>query len=183
MGTKTLLTLAEYEKLQEPEGVRRYELDEGELVELSFSSPKHNRVARQAFVLLHAFVREHRLGEVYLPDMPYLLFENPPTLRGPDVSFLRTERAREIDPEGYVHGAPDLAIEVVSPSDRATDLNRRVEQFLAAGAQTVCVLFPETRQAHVHTKDAVRKLKTGDVLDFPGLLPGFAVPVVALFES
>ena len=78
-------------------------------------------------------------------------------------------------------GAPDLVIEVVSPTDSAQDLNRTVHQYLHSGAEEVWVAYPDTHEAYVHDANGVRRLRADHVLESPALLPGFSVPVKALF--
>ena len=182
MSTKTLLTLADFEKLQPPDGLR-YELDEGELVTMTFPRPEHNRVVKQVFLLLHDFLEAHPLGELFFPDTGFVLSREPVTLRGPDLSFLRADRARRVDPKPDIDGAPDLVIEVVSPTDSAQDLNRKVHQYLHSGAQEVWVAHPDTREIYVHDASGVRRLGAHQVLESQALLPGFSIPVETLFPN
>ena len=182
MSTKTLLTFAEFERLPEKEGVR-YELDEGELVTMTFPRPRHNQVVKRIFRLLQDFLDRNPLGEIFFPDTGFVLSKDPDTLRGPDLSFLRAERVRQVDVDRDIEGAPDLAIELVSPNDSAEALNRKVEQYLRAGARSVWVFYPDVRQIHLHTPQGVRKLTAENTLEDPDLLPGFSIPVRALFES
>jgi Uma2 family endonuclease len=179
MATKTLMTLEEFERLSSDDGVL-YELDEGELVSMTFPMPKHARVQLALMLELGAFLKQRPLGEL-LCDTGYLLSSDPPTLRGPDLGFLRA--GRKIEPEARITGAPDLAVEIVSPSDTASALLRKVQQYLASGARTVWVVYPDNAQVHVfEASGQTRVLSREDVLTEPNLLPGFSVPVAALFE-
>ena len=179
MAAKTLMTLEEFERLSSDDGVL-YELDEGEPVSMTFHMPKHARVQRTLLFELDAFLKKSLLGEV-LADTGYLLSADPPTLRGPDVGFVRA--GRKIDPNARIQGAPDLAVEIVSPSDTASGLMRKVQQYLSSGARTVWVVYPDSAHVHVfETGGASRVLNRDDVLTEPDLLPGFSVPVAALFE-
>ncbi len=92
-----------------------------------------------------------------------------------DVSVLRTDRLNPRN-QKYTNGAPDLAIEVVSPSDKASDLNAKVDAYLKSGSKTVLVVFPESRSVMFHSDDSVRNLK-GDQMIEDSLLPGFSTPV------
>ena len=74
---------------------------------------------------------------------------DPPTVRQPDVSFVNLERLAATPQDDWIDGAPELAIAVVSPSDTAEDLNRKIGQYLAAGASAVWVAYPKTSQIHV----------------------------------
>jgi Uma2 family endonuclease len=97
----------------------------------------------------------------------------------PDVSAVSRHR---LATEGRIfHGAPETAIEVVSPSDTAKHLKRKVDAYLEAGSKSVWIIYPEARSVMVHTKDSVGELKTNHVITDP-LLPGFSAPVAAFFE-
>lgn len=183
MATATLLTIAEFERLPEEEGVLR-DLDEGELIRITLPAPRHSVLAGKIYRLLSEFVEKHSLGAVFPSDTGYVLSRNPDTLRGPDVSFLRDERAAAVDLDRHIEGAPDLAVEVVSPSDSAQSLNKKVKQYLAAGCRTVWIVYPLTAQIEVFEADgAVRKLAADQTLEAPDLLPGFATRVSALFQD
>jgi Uma2 family endonuclease len=180
MGTKTLLTLEEFYEL--PDSGVRYELDEGELAPMTFPRPKHQRVAGEIFGLLHDFLRRHPIGCVFPSDTGYILAHDPPTLRGPDVSFLLAQRAATLDWNQDIPGAPDLTVEVVSPSDSAAELTRKVNQYLKAGSHTVWVVYPDERQVHVFERSGIARIVSEEqALEAPGLLPGFSAPVSALF--
>lgn len=103
-------------------------------------------------------------------------------MRQPDVSFISLDRLPHLPAEDYISGAPDLAIEVVSPSDTAEDLNRKINQYLAAGGVKVWAAYPRTRQIHVSEKDRPTTILSGDdALTEPGLFPGWSVRVSELF--
>jgi len=180
MASKTLLTIEEYERLRPPDGVR-YELNEGELIEMTLPTPKHNLVVAQIQFLLHEFAYPRKLGRVFPSSTGYVL--GPGTLRGPDVSFVRAERLAGIDLSRNIPGAPDLAVEVVSPNDTYRELRDKVRQYLSAGGHTAWVVDPEAREVHVYTGSA-RPIVLGenDTLECPDLLPGFSAPVSKLFE-
>ncbi len=178
MGTRTLLTLAEFERL--PDDGTRHELNEGETISMPPPKSGHTLIAQIINEHLTAFAKPVGLGRV-LPEAGYLLSSDPPTVRAPDVSFLRAERVRRIDPDRYIEGAPDLAVEVVSPGESAQDLAEKVRQYLAAGAHAVWVVYPKTREVHVFRRSSAAVLTQNDVLEAPELLPGFSVPVSELF--
>ncbi len=182
MSTKNLLTIEEFEQLPEQNGVR-YELVEGKLVAMTVPLPEHNRIIRRIYDLLNEFLKRNPLGEVFFPDTGYVLSRQPATLRGPDLSFLRAERLRQMDPKRNIEGAPDLAIEVVSPNDSAQALNRKVNQYLRSGARAVWVFYPDTRQIDAHSAHGVRKLREDEALEDRDLLPGFSAAVRKFFED
>jgi Uma2 family endonuclease len=180
MGAKTLMSVEAFDRLVEPDELS-YELDEGELVVMTKPRPLHNRIVMRLTVALEKYLEVNPVGEVFNPENLFVLAPN--TKRAPDVSFLRSERARKIDPNADIPGAPDLAVEVLSPTDTAAAMRRKIRQYFAAGAQRVWVVYPETREVEVWKK-AVRPesvLQEADLLEAPDLLPGFTVRVGALF--
>jgi Uma2 family endonuclease len=133
--------------------------------------------------VLNVFVRKHRLGKVYTADTGFRLADH--TVRSPDVGFVRRERLAEVHRAGFLHGAPDLAVEVPSPYDTARQLIRKVRQYLASGCHTVWVVDMERKEVDVCEASGApdRTLRAGDILDAPELLPGFSVPVAELFAG
>jgi len=97
----------------------------------------------------------------------------------PDVSVV--QRGRLPGQTRIFQGSPELAIEVVSPSDTAKHLERKVDVYLQGGAKSVWIVFPEARSVMVHTRESVRKLKADDSLTDP-VLPGFSSPIAAFFD-
>jgi Uma2 family endonuclease len=106
------------------------------------------------------------------------------TVRIPDLSFIRAARLQGLDPHQRPQGAPDLAIEIASPSDKPDDLARKAQQYLAAGARAVWVLYPEARLAYLYRRgERIEVRDDSQSLDNPELLPGFGVPLSAIFGS
>lgn len=175
MTTKTLMSIEEYDALPEKEGVK-YELNEGELITVS-ASPRlfHNRVRDLLGRRLAAFVEEHALGEVTI-ETDFKLSEG--VVRIPDVAFIRSARLPGIDPTQRIEGAPDLAVEVVSPTDDPEELVLKTQQYLRSGARAVWVLYPESRMAYLYKpgeRPEVREAHQN--LDDPELFPGFSTPL------
>jgi Uma2 family endonuclease len=92
-----------------------------------------------------------------------------------------TSRSRLAEPTEFFQGSPEFVIEVVSPSDTAKHLERKVEAYLQGGAKSIWIVFPEPHSVTVHTRESVRKLKADQTITDP-LLPGFSSPVAAFFE-
>ena len=180
MAPKTLLTVEEFLALDLPED-RRYELDEGEIIELTFPSPSHNETAGRIYSLLRSWNTVAKAGVVFLPDAPYILAEG--SLRGPDISFVRQSRLQAIDFDKPIPGAPDLAVEVVSPSDRRGALLRKVGQYLAAGSVEVWLVYTITHTVTVFTAVGERVLESDDLIESPVLLPGFSARVSEFFAD
>ena len=176
-------TIEDFERLTPPEHCR-YELVDGEVVELTFPTPLHNLTVGRVFRILEAFVEENRLGIVFPSDTGFVLTRRPGTLRGPDVAFVRAERASGLDLRANIPGAPDLAIEVVSPADTIRAMRHKVDQYLAAGCQAVWVLDPEKREVEIFEPGGrPRVFLAEDSLECPELLPGFVVQVADLFPA
>ena len=180
VGARTLLTVEEFEQLPDQPGVR-FELDRGELVEVSAATYEHNRIRGALESALRVFLAAQRIGEA-VAEQEFRL--GPDTVRRPDVAFLRSETVARIDKsKSILEVVPDLVAEVVSPNDTAEKLMRKVDQFLAAGCSLVWVVYPAERKVHVYEpNDLVRVLSEGKNVQAPDLLPGFSFPVSRLFE-
>lgn len=177
MGVKTLMTRAEFERL--PDDGQRHELDHGELVSMPPASDEHGDVCAEIVRVLRNFAKAHSLGRVYAGETGFLLA--PDTVRVPDVAFVKQPRA-ELR-RSFFPGAPDLAVEVYSPSESIPQLMRKVRQYLQAGCRLVWVVYPDERRVHVlGSAGEDQILSSGDVLEAPDLLPGFAAPIDSLFE-
>jgi len=173
---KTLLSVEEFAAL--PDDGMKHELNEGELITMPPPKPRHGECQAGLTAARHEFVVSHGLGEVYTGSGNRL---TPQTVRGPEVSFVRTARLQ--DPDAYFDGAPDLAVEIVSPGDDASDLRRKINQYLDAGTAVVWVIYPQSRQVEVHGPDkTVRILGVEDTLEAGELLPGFQLSVRAVVE-
>lgn len=183
MSTVTRLMTAE-EFLVMPDDGFRYELIEGELKQMSPAGRRHGKHAARALRVLGNHVEENDLGDVFAAETGFVLKRNPDLVRAPDVAFVRKERVEEVgDAEGFFPGAPDLAIEVVSPGDTAFEVEDKVETWLKYGTRAVWVLYPKTRSVNVHrSRNQVRRLTGDDTLDGEDVVPGFICPVEKLFD-
>jgi Uma2 family endonuclease len=178
--TTNLLSWAAFEQLPD-DGMHR-EIIQGELIILPPPKSKHSSVASNAFEALLP-LKKRGLGKVFA-EAGYKLSEKPPTWIQPDVSFLRADRVRASEREGYFTGAPELAIEIVSPSESRRDLKRKVDALLVAGGQQVWVVYPDSRKVRVCLRDGTSYDRgIDDTLSIPDLLPGWELPVVKLFED
>lgn len=131
------------------------------------------------------FVRKNRLGRVFVGDPGFLLTSNPDTVRAPDLAFVRRERLSEPrGPRGYFRGAPDLAVEVISPNDLYTEVDEKVAEWLEHGAQLVFVVNPRRQTVAVHRpSQPIRVLGLGDELSGEDVVPGWSLSVRELFEQ
>ena len=106
------------------------------------------------------------------------------TVRIPDLAFIRAERLQGLDPHQRPQGVPDLAIEIASPSDKPDDLARKAQQYLAAGARAVWVLYPEAQLAYLYRPgERIEVRNDTQSLDNAELLPGFSGSLSAIFGS
>ena len=133
--------------------------------------------------LLEQHASAHNLGSVYAAETGYRLEHDPDTVRAPDVSFVSRDR---LPPEGesdrYWPFAPDLAVEVVSPSDTVSEVQEKVMDYIAAGTRLVWVAHPKTRTVtEYHSLAEVRVLTADDLLDGADVMPGFSCRVSELF--
>ncbi len=182
MEVKQLVTAEELWALPERPGVR-YELVEGELIEVPGAGLLHNLIVGLFYRLLDDFARGRDLGLVFTDGTAYVLRRNPDVVRIPDVSFVSWGRLPATGvPEGFGPFAPDLAVEVVSPNDRAEDVHDKAREYLAAGTRLVWVLWTKRQSVTAHTPDGVaREFGPDDELDGGEVLPGFRARVAELF--
>jgi Uma2 family endonuclease len=167
-----------------PDDGLRYELLRGALVSEPVPGRLHGRTVARISKLLSNFVDSRRLGVVYTGDTGFVLARQPDTVRGPDVAFLSNERERETEnARAYIPGAPDLAVEVVSPTDRTREVLGKVSDYLAAGSRVVWVVDPIREEVSVFRSPfAPRTLAGTTVLDGEDVLPGFSVAIAEIFE-
>jgi Uma2 family endonuclease len=173
------LTLEEFSQL--PDDGVRHEISEGELITIPGPKSLHRRIVRKVFKVIETALEKSDYGEA-IPEAGYVLSNDPVTVRQPDVSVLSTERIQSTAPDDYFEGAPELAVEVVSPSDSAEDLEIKLEQYLQSGAKEVWILYPRTRRLHLFRPgNQLRMLDETQTLDAAELLPGFSVKVADVF--
>jgi len=181
MATRLHLTTAD-ELLRMPSD-QRCELIDGEIFEIALAWRPQGRIAARFHGRLAPYVREHGLGETYVADCGFRIETGPDTVLAPDVAFVAAAReAAAADDEGFFRGAPDLAVEVISPSDRAGEVAAKVRKYLTAGARMVVVIDPPKRTVVVHQSQAdVLILNEADTLDGGDVVPGWTLPVRDLF--
>ena len=177
---KTLLTAADLLRISS--SGKRCGLVKGVLTEMTPSGARHGRVAMRIGRILAEYVGRQSLGEVFAAETGFRIYRDPDTVRAPDAAFVSAERPPEELPERYLDLAPDLAVEVISPSDSATEVQAKVESWLRAGVRLVWVVYPSTKSVVVYTGlDHGRVLTEEDDLSGQPALPGFACPVKELF--
>jgi Uma2 family endonuclease len=182
MATANQLVTAE-ELLRMPDDGYRYELVRGELRKMAPAGYLHGRVAINFTIPLGGYVRAHNLGVVCAAETGFKLASNPDVVCAPDVAFIRRERVEEVgDVEGYWPGAPDLAVEVISPSDTYAEVQEKVVDWIEAGTCMVILVISRQRTVTVYRSlTDIVMLTEHDTLDGGDVVPGWKIPVRELF--
>jgi Uma2 family endonuclease len=183
MSTTAALIDAE-ELLRLPRGQFRYELVNGEPKRTSPTGHEHGRITIRLTVPLAQHVQSNFFGEVYAAETGFRLKSNPDTVLAPDIAFITRPRVKEVGAtRGYWPGAPDLAVEVLSPDERPAQVNNKVSEWLTSGARQVWVVSPKLRTIAVYRSitDATT-LSEKDTLEGGDLLPGFRLEVSEVFR-
>ena len=179
MTTQALLTAEDLLRLSTEGG--RYELIAGELRTLAPSGEMHGGLAATFTTYLNVYVMAQRLGRVFAAETGFLVATDPDTVLAPDVAFVRAERLG-VASNGYRRGAPDLVVEIVSPSDRYTEVEEKVATWLEYGTRMVIVVNPRRRSLTVYRSMVdVRHLSSDDQLDGEEVVPGWSLPTRDLF--
>jgi Uma2 family endonuclease len=184
MSIRTQLITADELLRMSTDGNRR-ELVSGELRELTPAGHEHGRYTMRFSVPLGQHVEEHNLGVVYAAETGFQLATNPDTVRAPDIAFVSRERAASVSAgPGFFPGAPDLAVEVVSPSDTDAEVESKVEDWLRAGCRLVIVVNPRNQTLKTYrAMTNIAVLTVEDTLDAGDVVPGFRLPVRKVFPS
>jgi Uma2 family endonuclease len=179
----TILTPDEF--LVHPAANERTELVRGHIRMMTPASAGHGLVSMIVGRLLSTYASAHRLGVCFADSTGYTLPNLPNTVRAPDASFVRADR---LPPEGVGTGfhqlAPDLAVEVLSPSESTTDLQEKLDDYRVAGTPLVWVIDPTTRTVtFIASGLPTTTLAAGDTVTGGEVLPGFSCSVSELFEG
>ncbi|HYP41871.1 MAG TPA: Uma2 family endonuclease [Chloroflexia bacterium] len=174
------MTIEEFSRLPDSE---HKELVRGEVIESMPPSKEHGRIAFVIGILLHRWVERGAGGQIGV-ESGFILARDPGIVRAPDVHYVSDARiAADNEASAFWTIAPDLAVEVVSPSETAQEVRDKVREFLAAGTPLVWTVYPRTGEVIVHTADGLaRTYSADDILEHPDVLPGFSCKVAELFE-
>ena len=165
---------------------RIVELVEGEIVEMPLPNGEHVEVLAMLTIKIGHHVLENNLGRIATGDTGFILERNPggrDTVRGVDLAFVSKSKAPAPLPNTLLEYAPDLAVEVISPSNDAADIRLKICQLLDAGAALVWIVYPDLQIVDVHTRDGAITLNTADTLSGGDVLPGFEIPVREIFPA
>jgi Uma2 family endonuclease len=185
MATTRATTLYTADELFQMGDDARFELIEGELVEMPPPFFSHGKTSGELFSEFRAFILQHRLPLGYTVEAGYLFARDPDTVLAPDVSIISAADLPLAEQEtGYPPIVPLLAVEVVSQSNRPAEIQRKVEIYLAAGVQLVWIVDKRQRTVIVHRADgtvATLRQGEGDEIDGEVVLPGFRLRLAELF--
>ncbi len=183
MSIETLVTAEDL--LAMPDDGFHYELIAGEIKKMSPAGFIHGLVGGQLASLLGQHVVLNRLGSILTSEPGFQLSRDPDTVRVPDIAFIRKDRLRRLDRrQAFCPGAPDLAVEILSPGDTPSEVDEKVTAWLDAGAAMVWVVNPARRTVTVHHSSAgTQTLTEQDELDGQDVVPGFRCRVSEIFET
>ncbi|HEX6648621.1 MAG TPA: Uma2 family endonuclease [Pyrinomonadaceae bacterium] len=185
MSTTSTAIMTAEELMELPDDGFRYELINGELQKMPPPGLPHGRIALRLCVYLGQFVLDHGLGEAFATDTGFKLTSNPDTVLAPDLAFVTNERFAELSKtEGYGAGAPDLAVEVLSPSDRPGKVNKKISRWFSFGTKQVWIVDPKHCTVTVYRSTIDTTTFSGsDYLESQDLLPGFRISLEKIFGS
>ena len=182
MGTVSNLTFEEYIKRQEEaDETIRYELDEGRLLLVSSPTLYNNIVRYRLQRALADFVETKRLGLV-IDEIDFRLAAN--TVRKPDIGLITHEHLQRLDIHSSpIEGGPALAVDIISPTNTAQDIAKKIRQYRASGCQSVWIVYPFLRLIEVHSNAGIRKIEEPQFLEDETLFPGFRLSLSTLFDD
>jgi Uma2 family endonuclease len=159
------------------------ELVRGKLVKYMPTGIIHGIVSTQIGQSLSNFVKANQLGIVLAAETGFYIFQTPDTVRAPDSSFVGNEKlAKHGITEKFFPDAPDLAAEVVSPSDKKRDIEEKIKDYLSAGVHLVWIIYPQNKIVAVYRQNnIVSILREDDELDGENVLPNFRLSLAELF--
>jgi len=172
------------EELYQMPDLGRCELVDGRIVPLSPTGRPHGRAGARLAAHLLLFVESHDLGEVLTADAGVYTRRNPDTVRAPDFMFISHERLAGCKEEGYLDVTPEIAVEILSLTDRKDQVAKKIEEYFSANVLRVWVLDSKKRRILVHRSlTDIQELGIGDALTDEALLPGFRLPLSELFRE
>jgi len=164
--------------------IGRCELVKGEIIHMSPSGGRHGELTVELGGLLRAHVKPQKIGKVYGSETGFYIQKDPDTVRAPDVMFVSNERVAQIsDPVKFLDVAPDLAVEVLSPNDTWTEVEKKVAEYIQAGVLLIWIIDPEQNNITVYRSNGERsRLSETDHLSGENVLPDFSVSISEIFD-
>jgi Uma2 family endonuclease len=167
-----------------PDDDWRTELVRGRVVREPQPAYEHGRVQVVVAEVLRRHVKDHATDFVCVGNFGVITEEDRNTVRGPDLAIVRSDRVAHLHRAGFLRGAPELVVEIVSPSNRPGAIQAKVAEYLRAGARIVWVIYPDVRTVAVHeAPDRARFLGEGDVLTGGSVLPSLRIDVADVFQE
>src|SRR5258708_28839150 len=170
-----------------------FELSDGEIITMSPPKLGHGNSAGNIYYAIRDLAQPRKIGRAFM-EVPYVLTDDPNWVKGsrvPDVTFIRAERWEKYSSENPdwrkkpLILVPDLVVEIVSPTDRYVDVEKKVMQYLADGVQILWLVNPEHHTVTVYraSSNQPTRLTTNDALDGADIIPGFTISVASIFED
>ena len=163
---------------------KRLQLIEGEIYEMPPAGGEHGGMTLDLGSQIRSHAKANNLGYTTAAETGYILFKNPngkDTVVAPDVGFISKQRLPQGLPKGYIPVAPDLVVEVVSPGDRADEIDQKVVLYLRYGTRLVWMFYPKTKTVITHNLDGIQRLDINDMLEGEDVLPGFKLAIREVF--
>jgi Uma2 family endonuclease len=183
--TTSSKTMTADELWRMPPDHMRHELVNGELTTMAPAGFDHGAIGIRMAILLGKHIEAKQLGVVVGADTGFVLRRNPDTVRAPDAAFVSTARIPASGrPKKFFEGAPDLAVEVLSPSDTVEEVDEKIADYLDAGTSLVWIINPKRKSVTVYKSKANPiVLHESDLLDGENIVPEFTCKIVELFSS
>ena len=165
---------------------RIVELVEGVIVDMSRPGGEHGEILSLIHAKIAVHVYENDLGRLAIGDTGFLLErreDGRDTVRGLDLAFISKATSSKRLSTGWITFAPDLAVAVVSPGNKASDIEKKIQQLLQAGTTLIWIVYPDLRTVTIHTVDGATTLTENDALTGGDILPGFEVRVSEIFPN
>jgi len=160
------------------------ELIKGEIVRHMPTAHLHGHIEAAIVIPLGIFNRQHKLGRVLTGEVGIYTGRNPDTVRAADVAFISYERLNQAKARGYLTIAPELVVEIMSPDDKWSEVQEKLEEYFEVGVLMVLVVDPRRKAVHVYRSlDDWNRLTIDDELTLENVLPGFRVPVAEIFAD
>lgn len=181
----TVQTMTADELFMMPEDSFLYELVKGELRKMSPPGSEHGMLVARLTIALGSYVEAHNLGVAFGAETGFKLASNPDTVLAPDFAFVSNERIPETGiPVAYWPGAPDLAVEVISPGNTRREMEEKIREYFSAGVRLIWMVYPKRRTVTVHRPGhEALTLTENEMLDGQDVVPGFQYNIAKLFTT